>query len=525
MRYRYPAALLLSCCLLLGTVVLGQAQALRGPQLDSLVGHAMRTFQVPGLALVIVQNGQVVCAKGYGVRVAGTRQAVDAHTLFAIASNSKAFTAAALGMLVSEGKLQWDDKVIDYLPEFRLRDPWVTADFTVRDLLTHRSGLALQAGDLMRTPDSTRFTMADIMHNLRYLPLVAPFRSRYAYDNILYLVAGELVARVSGQSWDDFIERRLLAPLQMRESRAAFGRIQRNPNVALGHQLAAGSPRPIPGPLVEQDAGAGGIYSSAAELSHWLLLQLGHGRAVAGPRLYSEAVANEMWTPQTIVPASPNGPYHTHFGAYGLGWFLVDVKGQLEVFHTGQDVGMVSAVTLLPELGVGFAVLSNQEGGGAVYALTDQLTDAYLGIRGTNRVQEYATEAQRHAAAAEQARAAVLAEVTSSQRPAASGLDPSPYVGTYRDPWFGEVRISARPAGGGLWFQALRSPQLRGPLVPYRGTTFVARWTTPGLNADAFVIFSLGAQGQATGLRMQALSPMTAPAFDFQDLLFQRLTP
>ncbi|RZK46171.1 MAG: class A beta-lactamase-related serine hydrolase [Hymenobacter sp.] len=176
----------------------GRAQALTTPQIDSLAARTLRTFDVPGAAITIVQHGRVVLAKGYGVRVAGTRPAVDANTLFAIASNSKAFTAAALGILVDEGKLGWDDKVIDYLPEFRLYDAYATADCTIRDLLTHRSGLGAGAGDLMRSPDSTAFTIPDIIHNLRYLKPVAPFRSRYAYDNILYLVAGELVARGCG---------------------------------------------------------------------------------------------------------------------------------------------------------------------------------------------------------------------------------------------------------------------------------------------------------------------------------------
>lgn len=510
--------------------VFGRAQTpLAGPQLDSLVARAMHAFNVPGLALTVVKDGQVVCAKGYGVRVAGTRPAVDANTLFAIASNSKAFTAAALGILVDEGKLSWDGKVIDYLPEFRMFDPYVTAEFTIRDLLTHRSGLGAGAGDLMRVSDSASFTIPEIIHNLRYIKPVASFRSRYAYDNILYLVAGELVAKVSGLSWDDFVEQRLLAPLQMTRSRAAYARInlKQNPNVALGHAEVAGRLQVLKGPLTEMDTGAGGIYASATDLSRWLLALLAGGRYGPAPsqRLFSEAVAQELWTPQVIIPVSPGGLYNTHFGAYGLGWFLVDVKGYKEVFHTGQDEGLISEIALLPELGVGLAVLTNRDGGGAVRAVVDQVLDGYLGLAGTNRVQQWADRVRAHAPAADTAAAAVWQAVGRRQ------AHPTPldqpdgqrYAGTYRDPWLGEVRIF--PRRGTLWFQAMRAPQLRGPLLPYRGTTFVVRWANPQLQADAFVVFGLDAQGRAKGITMQAVNTSTSAAYDFQDLDFQRVGP
>lgn len=507
---------------LLAVAVPGRAQVLSAWQTDSLATLAMRTFDVPGVALSIVQNGRVVYEKGYGVRVAGTRQPVDASTLFAIASNSKAFTAAALGILVDEGKLGWDDKVLDYLPDFRLADSYVTVDFTIRDLLTHRSGLGPNAGDLMRTPDSTQFTVADVVHNLRYLPLRAPFRSRYAYDNILYLVAGELVARVSGLSWDDFVEQRLLAPLQMRDSRAAYRRInlRKNPNVVLGHRPVAGRLQPLPGPTNELDVGAGGIYSSAADMGRWMLALLAGGQVGSGQRLFSPAVAKELWTPQTLIPVSKDGEYNSHFGAYGLGWFLVDERGYKVVTHTGQDEGQVSEITLVPELKLGITVLTNQEAGGALQALSEQLLDGYLGLRGTNRVREWADRVKAHSQAADTATAAVWREV--ARHPATTPAETQAYAGTYRDPWFGEVRVY--PRGGTLWWQALKSPQLRGPLRPYRGNTFAVRWASSQIQADAFVVFALDAQGRATAMTMQAISPNTSISYDFQDLHFQRAT-
>ena len=201
--------------LILGTISIS-AQTLSSVEIDSLVEKTMRTFDVPGIAVAIVKDDNVIHSKGYGVRSLNTKQKVDSNTLFGIASNSKAFTSAALGILIDEKKLSWDDKVIDYIPEFRLYSPYVTEEFTIRDLLTHRSGLGLGAGDLMIWPGSNDFTLKDIIHNLRFLKPVSGFRTKYDYDNLMYIVAGEVVARVSGISWEKFIETRIMQPLNMK---------------------------------------------------------------------------------------------------------------------------------------------------------------------------------------------------------------------------------------------------------------------------------------------------------------------
>src|SRR3569833_1397062 len=190
-------------------LTVAHSQGLSSPAIDSLAERTLKAFDVPGIAVAVIKDGKVIHSKGYGVRSLRTMQKVDENTLFGIASNSKAFTAAALGMLVDEGKLHWDDKVRDYIPEFKLYDSWVTEQFTIRDLLTHRSGMGLGAGDLMFFPDSSDFTLTDVIYNLRFLKPVSSFRTKYDYDNNLYIVAGEVVKRVSGQSWDDFIEQRI----------------------------------------------------------------------------------------------------------------------------------------------------------------------------------------------------------------------------------------------------------------------------------------------------------------------------
>src|SRR6476620_8967904 len=204
-------------------------------KIDQLVENTMKTFDVPGIAVAVVKDGKVIHSKGYGVRSLNTKEKVDENTLFGIASNSKAFTAATLGILVDEGKIKWDDKVRDYIPEFKLYSPFVTEEFTIRDLLTHRSGLGLGAGDLMFFPDSSDFTLKDLIYNLRFLKPVSSFRTKYDYDNNLYIVAGEVVSRVSGKSWDDFVEERILGPLGMTHSACSFDRLKDKTNVIDGH--------------------------------------------------------------------------------------------------------------------------------------------------------------------------------------------------------------------------------------------------------------------------------------------------
>ncbi|MBL4657605.1 MAG: beta-lactamase family protein, partial [Flavobacteriales bacterium] len=201
--------------LLLATQTIVSAQ-ITSEQIDSVTERAIKTFDVPGIAVAVVKDGKVIHSKGYGLASLKTKKKVDENTLFGIASNSKAFLTATIAMLVDEGKLNWDDKVVDYIPEFKLYDPYVTADFTIRDCITHRSGMGLGAGDLMFFPSGSDFTLKDIIHNLRFLKQTSPFRSKYDYDNLLYLVAGEIVARVAGMSWEAFVEQRIMEPLEMK---------------------------------------------------------------------------------------------------------------------------------------------------------------------------------------------------------------------------------------------------------------------------------------------------------------------
>ncbi|HNW61263.1 MAG TPA: serine hydrolase [bacterium] len=512
---------LLSLLLLLGLALTAQSQSLRPGLVDTLVQRTMTAFDVPGIAVAVVKDSQVVLARGYGVRSIATGRPMDENTLFAIASNTKAFTAAALGILVDEGKLRWDTRVTDLIPEFRLHDPWVTAEFTIRDLLTHRSGLGLGAGDLMIWPDSARFTTPDLIHNLQFLQPASSFRTKYDYDNLLYIVAGEVVARASGTSWEEFVESRILRPLGMVRSAASINRLPDTTNIIDAHVPVDGRLRVVPKERGNLLNPAGGIYSSVAEMCRWVILQINRGKYGENPeqRIFSEKVHAEMWTPQTIIPVRNSGPYNAHFSAYGLGWGLTDVKGWLQASHTGGLMGIVTQVTILPEIKLGIIVFTNQQEGAAFAAVTNTIKDFYLGMAPVDRVEEWRQRRGEQNTDAAKVVEAVQLKIA-AQLKSKAFPDRAPYVGLYTDRWFGDVALTLER--GRMRFQALRSPKLRGEMFWYAGNTFVVRWDDRTLDADAFAIFTLDAEGQPAAMTMQAISPLTDFSFDFQDLDFSR---
>lgn len=497
------------------------AQVISSAQIDSLTSLVLKTFDVPGIAVGVIKDGKLIHAKGYGVRSLRTMQKVDENTLFGIASNSKAFTSAALGMLIDEGKLQWDDKVTDYIPEFKMYDPYVTDAFTIRDLLTHRSGLGLGAGDLMMFPDSNNFSKKDIIHNLRYLKPVSSFRTKYDYDNNLYIVAGEVIARVSGMSWEDFIEKRIMQPLGMTASRASISRLPNRNNVVMPHAPVNGKVSTIDIEWSETANAAGGIVSNITDLSKWLIMQMDNGVYGDGKKLFSENVHNDFWSPQTIINVAGPGAYNTHFSSYGLGWFLSDVKGYKQVTHTGGLAGIVTQVTLIPELKLGIVVLTNQQSGAAFTAITNTIKDSYLGVKGFDRVKQMHDRVVKNETEAKKITDSIWTGIEAQQKSAAPKADISNFTGTYTDQWFGDVVISVK--NGQPWFDSKRSPKLGGVLLPFKGNTFVAKWNDRSMDADAFVKFVLDETGKATGFTMAAISPLTDFSFDFQDLDLKRV--
>ncbi len=505
--------------LFIGFGSLVYAQPLSSSQIDSLVQKTLTSFNVPGISVGIVKDGKLIHAKGYGVISIINNKKTDENTLFGVASNSKAFTAAALGMLMDEGKLTWDDKVIKYIPEFKMYDDFVTREFTIRDLLTHRSGLGLGAGDLMVWPDSGNFSTKDIIHNLRYLKPVSSFRTKYDYDNLLYIVAGEVVARVSGMSWEDFIEKRFFAPLGMTASKASYHRIKDYSNVISAHAPVNGKLVAIGQSFTQVANAAGGINSNITDMSKWITALMNNGKY--GPNLdktlISESVLREMWTPQTIIRGS--SPYNTHFTAYGLGFFLSDVNGYLQVTHTGGLAGIVTQVTMIPELKLGIIVLTNQQSGSAFTSITNQIKDSYFGIKGKDRIKENLARMQQGEENARKITEGVWKDI---DKQLSAGKKPvvANYTGTYQDVWFGDITVSEK--NGKLWFDAKRSPKLTGEMLFYKDNTFIVKWNDRSMDADAYIYFKTDNSGKATGATMKPVSPLTDFSFDFQDLEFKR---
>ncbi len=518
-----PILFLLGVCLLVAIPVKMQSQAMAPEAIDKLVANALKSFDVPGMAVGIVKDGQLIFAKGYGVRSLATGIPMNEHTLFGIASNSKAFTATALGMLADEGKLKWDDKVVDYLPEFRLYNPYVTQDFTIRDLLTHRSGMGLGAGDLMIWPDGSDFTRQDIIHNLRYLKQVSPFRAKYDYDNNLYIIAGEVIAKVSGMSWEEFIQKRILDPLEMKESAPSFVLLKDTSNIIAAHAAVNGKVQVIERSKGEVMNACGGMYSSVFDLSKWIIMQMNKG--AYGPdkksRIISTRNQQELWTPQTLMGVGTAPPYNSHFAAYGLGYRLSDVKGYLEVSHTGGLAGMVTQILIYPELNLGIIVLTNQQVGAAFTAVANQIKDTYLGVTGMDWVRMLSERVRKSNEEADKITAKVWDDIRKQSSVATSRPDNSLFTGTYRDSWFGDVVIEQKD--GQLTIRSVRSPGLTGEMIYFQGQTFVAKWNDRSMDADAFVWFQTGFDGRPSGMKMKAISPNTDFSFDFQDLDFSKV--
>ena len=357
--------------------------------------------------------------------------------------------------------------------------------------------------------------------------------STYAYDNNLYIVAGEVVARVSGMSWEDFIEKKIMQPLGMTHSAASYDRLSDTSDVIDGHANVDGKVQVIARSRSKVDHAAGGIYSSIADLSKWVQLHLAGGKYDDSIHLFSPAVLRERWSPQTIIPFGGPGTYNTHFAAYALGFLVNDVKGYKQISHTGGLEGMVTQITMIPELQLGIIVLTNQEEGVAFNAITNQIKDAYFGITGTDRVTEYAAIRKRQLDEAKHLTDSIWKEVAAFQAqqtttvsgrrgaPTASSRDLSIYLGTYSDPWLGEIVISIK--NGKPWFDSKRSPKLTGEMLPYKGNSFIVKWRDRSMGADAFILFTLDQRGIASGIKMLPVSPLTDFSYDFQDLDFHRI--
>ena len=487
---------------------------------DSVVERARKEFNVPGISVAIVKDGKVVFARGYGVRKLGDTAPMTENTLVGIASNTKAFSSAALAMLVEEGKLKWDDRVVDKLPGFQLSDAYVTREMRIRDLPCHRSGLALGAGDLMFWPQSD-LTAADVLYRLRFIPLAASFRSTYAYDNVLYNVIGAVIQSVSGKRWDDFIHDRFFVPLGMTSSLTSISKVKPGDNAVSPHALDDGVLKPLEHSPLDNNAPAGAIVSSAADLTKWVITLLNKGVMPDGKRLLSEAQIRTLWTPLIFEPNSPPPPAlaeaQTNFRTYAMGEEIREFRGHLQVDHTGGLAGMVTEVSMIPDLNLGVIVLTNQEQSGAFRSVTSSILDGYMNAPTKDWVAAYAELKRKGDENAAKAVAEATGKRNAMSKPS---LEVAAYAGRYRDPWYGDIFVTNQD--GKLSMRFSHNPKLTGTLEHWQYDTFIARWKDRSLLADAYVNFQLTTDGKIERIEMKAVSPLTDFSFDFHDL---RLTP
>lgn len=516
-------ALLISLLLICFVSTTSFAQ-ISSQKIDSLVADALVKFKVAGVAIAIVKDGKIIHEKGYGVRSIATQLPVDEHTNFQIASNSKAFTTAALSMLVDEGKISWKDKVKQYIPEFKMYNEYVTENFLIEDLLCHRSGLGLGAGDLMGFPDGTDFSIKDVLSSFQYFKPVSAFRTKFDYDNLLYWVAGELVGRVSGMTWEKFVQTRIMEPLKMSNSFTSLNDIKDMTNVATPHSTETGDRKIKTIALFQEiiNGAAGGILSNVDDMSKWLIMQLNKGKYGDSlkQKIFTEARQREMWMIHTVMESNPSPRYNSHFTGYGLGWFLDEAKGNIVVSHTGGLPGMLSKVTMLPDLNLGIIILTNTEnGGGALFsAINNTIVDSYLGLEKIDWVDRYAKWMGASESGADSVTTAVWKTVAAAKN---TKINPQDYIGVYQDNWFGKIEVFLK--GNQLWFKALRSPKLNGPMSFYKANTFAIKWEYQDMPCDAFASFSLDEDGKAQSIKMKGISPNIDFSFDFQDLDLQRV--
>lgn len=495
--------------------------------LDKYAQRLMETFEIPGMTVVIAERDRPCAVRTYGVRRLGEPTKVDEDTLFAIGSTTKAFTSTLLAMLVDEGKLTWDTKVSDVLPGFKMYDPYASAEMTVRDLLVHRSGLGLGAGDLLFYPPTT-LSRADIVHKLRFIKPATSFRSGYAYDNLLYVVAGQVIEEVHGKPWEVVIRERILAPLQMNATSVSSA-LPPTANRAWPHARTSQAMRgqgPI-GPLagatvLDNAAPAGALNTSGAEIARWLEVQLGRGLDPrTNTRLFSEAQAREMWTPQTLIPVTPNPKplalAQANFRAYALGWSTSDYRGQPIISHGGGVPGLVTLFVIVPGRDVAFAILTNAEETSALVALQYRLLDHYLGVSSPDWIAALAEVRKSRFEKASEQLAAAPATQAAQEGAKGPSLEPSGYAGRYRDAWYGLVTIENAASGLTLSFE--HTPAMSSKLEHVRNDTFRTRWSDRSLE-DAYVTFALNPDGAIERMTMRAISPLADFSFDFHDLLF-----
>jgi CubicO group peptidase (beta-lactamase class C family) len=465
--------------------------------LDENVKELMSEFQVPGLALAIVKDGSIILSKGYGEQEIGKSEKVDKNTAFPIASVSKSTTALCLAILVEEKKLDWDDKVIKYLPDFKMYDEWVTNEITIRDLLTHRSGLpSISGGTLWFGSD---FSREEIVSRIKYLKPVSSFRSKYAYQNIMYLVAGQIIKVVSGKTWDEFVKERIFNSLGMHNSGTTYEDLINFLNTAKPHIIKDDKIQSINFRNHDNIGPAASVVASATDMAKYLLLYLNEGKS-GSKQLINKFQLKELITPQMTLPFSTfsEGMEYANptYLAYGLGWFIKDYVGYKIIYHSVGVDGFRCLVTMIPDKQLGFVVLTNQEERGMTKALTSSLVDAYLGFPELGwknyflKISEESTEKRKEKIEIENQKRVVGTKSTFSLEK---------YYGIYRDEMYGDISVGTE--SGKLILSFSHTPAFTAELNHWHFDTFKLKWHDP-IMPDGLCTFVLDSNKKISELKL-----------------------
>lgn len=469
-------------------------------KIDEFINKAMKDWKMPGFSVAIVKNDSVIFVKGYGVRNINKSDPVDENTLFVIASCSKAFTTASLAILVDQGKIKWDDPVTKYLPDFQMYDPWVTKEISIRDLTSHKSGLETYSGDFLWL--NSTYDRKEVINRARYLKPTSSFRSKYGYQNIMFITAAEVIKAVTDTSWSDYIKTHILDNLEMKHTNTSYEVYNNDDNTAKGHYKKESAMKVFTDTQIDNAHGALGINSSAIEMAQWIRLQLGKGK-YNGKKIFSERQSSEMWSNQT-----PIGIMN-----YGLGWFIRYWNGKRMLNHGGGMPGMISDVTLVPEENFGFVILSNYETG-MVGAVRNYISDLFTNAEPKDWEKLMLDGfAKRHEAQEKEfkRREEIRAKDTKPSLPLEK------YCGMYEDKMYGKAEVSLKD--GKLFLQFLPTPTFRGELKHYQYDMFYIDWEDEFLTRG-WVKFDMNFNSD---IKKMTFEVPNSPDFIFTELLFEKM--
>lgn len=508
--------LLLVALLVLPTAQAQQSTAANLQKLDAYYQKALKDWDVPGMAIAIVKNDSVIFAKGYGVLDNKKGGQVDANTVFGIASNSKAYTAAALATLVDAGKIKWTDKVKKYVPYLQLYDPFVTENLTIEDLLCHRIGFQTFSGDLLWY--NTTYSRPEIIQRMRYLEPVYGFRNGYGYSNLMFITAGEVIEQVTGKTWENYIQETFFQPLGMSRSYTSVNDLKGVQNVASPHGFDDNK-KPKATTLTAWDNWnpAAGIFTSVNQQAQWMRLQLNHGK-YKGKEIFSEASSRNMWTMHNPFPVSKQAEEanpSTHFVGAGLGWFVSDYEGRKLVYHGGGHEGMNSRTVLVPEENLGVVILTNSMSS-IMTPLGNYTVDQILGVKNERDWSQFYLDNMAKAKQAEaEAAAKAPKEKKKKNKPIRALTD---YTGTYNSKLYGNVVVSLKD--GKLHLQLEPAPALSGTLSFWQHDIFNLDWKNDfALLTPTNARFITGEDGAISQLRLDANNP----DFHFSELDFEKV--